>query len=67
MCTAVKEALTPRNGTFPMNIPGRQKMFKRLVGCWIKSMRPIFKTEMFIYQSKANLDESVLFGQITHL
>ena len=28
-------------------------------------MRPIFKTEMFIYQSKANLDENILFGNIT--
>ena len=29
-------------------------------------MRPIFKTEMFIYQSKANLDEKSLFGKISH-
>ena len=28
-------------------------------------MRPIFKTEMLIYQSKANLDEKILFGKIT--
>ena len=26
----------------------------------------IFKTEMLIYQSKANLDENILFGKITH-
>ena len=26
-------------------------------------MRPIFKTEMLIYQSKANLDEKILFGK----
>ena len=30
-------------------------------------MRPIFKTEMFIYQSKVNLDEKNLFGNIPHL
>ena len=29
-------------------------------------MRPIFKTKMLIYQSKANLDEKILFGQIIH-
>ena len=29
-------------------------------------MRPIFKTEMLMYQSKANLDEKILFGNITH-
>ena len=30
-------------------------------------MRPILKTEMFIYQSKINLDEKILFGSIPHL
>ena len=29
-------------------------------------MRPIFKTDMLIFQSKANLDEKILFGKITH-
>ena len=29
-------------------------------------MRPIFKAEMLIYQSKANLDEKILFGNFTH-
>ena len=29
-------------------------------------MRLIFKTEVLIYQSKAKLDEKVLFGKITH-
>ena len=29
-------------------------------------MKPIFKTEMSIYQSKANLDETSLFAKITH-
>ena len=30
-------------------------------------MRLIFKTEMLIYQSKANLDEEILFGILPHL
>ena len=30
-------------------------------------MQPIFKTEKFIYQSKVNLDEKILFGSIPHL
>ena len=29
-------------------------------------MRPIFKTEMLMYQSKGNLDLKILFGNITH-
>ena len=29
-------------------------------------MQLIFKTEILIYQSKANLDEKILFGKITH-
>ena len=32
----------------------------------MKSMWPIFNNEMLIYQSKANLDEKILFGGITH-
>ena len=36
-----------------------QKTFKRLGGCEIKSVRPIFKTEILIYQSKAKLDEKI--------
>ena len=43
-----------------------QKKFKRLVGCYIKSMGPIFKIELLIYQSKANLDEKILIDKITH-
>ena len=31
-----------------------------------KSKLLIFKTEMLIYQSKANLDVKSLFGKITH-
>ena len=33
----------------------------------MKSMRPIFKTEIFIYLSKVNLDENILIGSIPHL
>ena len=29
-------------------------------------MSPIFKTEKFIYQSKVNVDEKILFGSIPH-
>ena len=29
-------------------------------------MRPIFKTEISIYQSKANLEKKIFFGKITH-
>ena len=29
-------------------------------------MRPICKTEMLIHQSKANLDEKILFRNISH-
>ena len=35
------------------------------MGYEIKSMRPIFKTAMLVYQSKASLDEKFLFGKIT--
>ena len=44
-----------------------QKKFRRLEGCGIKSMRPIFKTKMLIYQSKVNLDEKILFDSIPQL
>ena len=33
----------------------------------IKSIRPMFKTEMLFYQSKAKLDEKISFGKITDL
>ena len=32
----------------------------------MESMRPIFKSEMSIYQSKANLCVKILFGKLTH-
>ena len=44
-----------------------QKKFTRLVGCEIKSMCPIVKTKISIYQSTANLDEKILFGKIARL
>ena len=44
-----------------------KKKLRRLKGCEIKSMRLIFKTEMFIYQSNVNLDEKILLGSIPHL
>ena len=44
-----------------------KKKFRRLEDCGIKSMWPILKTEMFIYQSTVNLDEKILFGRIPHL
>ena len=37
-----------------------------LAGCEIKRMRPIFKTEMFIYQSNINFDGEILFRKIAH-
>ena len=38
----------------------------RLAGCGIKNMKSIFKTEMFIYQSKAKLAEKISFRKLTH-
>ena len=43
-----------------------KRKFVRLAGCEIKSMRPIFKTDLLFYRSKANLDEKILFGKIPH-
>ena len=43
-----------------------QKKFTHLKGYRLKSMLPIFKTKILIYQSMANLDEKILFGKITH-
>ena len=45
-----------------------QNKFRRLEleGCGIKSMRPILKTKVLIYHSKANLDYKILFGKINH-
>ena len=42
-----------------------QNNFTRLVCCEIKCMRPIFTAKMLFFQSKANLDEKILFGKIT--
>ena len=38
----------------------------RLVGCGMKSTLAIFKLEISIYQSNANLDMKILVGKITH-
>ena len=38
-----------------------QKKFRRLEGCGIKSMWPIFKTKVLIYHSKANLDVKIFY------
>ena len=44
-----------------LNVPGESKKGTRLAGCEMKYMRPIFKTEILIYQSKAKIDEKCLF------
>ena len=47
------------------NLPGeKSKMLTHLAGYEIKSMKSIFKTEMLICHSKANLDEKILFGPV---
>ena len=46
-------------------IPCESKKFTRLASYGIKSMRPIFKTKTLVFQSKANIDEKILFGKIT--
>ena len=43
-----------------------QKKLTLLAGCGIRSTRLIFKTELLVYQAKANLDVK-FFGKITHL
>ena len=40
-----------------------QKKFMRLAGCGVKSMWPIFRIEMLVYQLKANLNEKILVGK----
>ena len=42
-------------------------MLTCLMGYGINGMGLIFKTEMVTYQSKANLDEKILFCKITRL
>ena len=42
-------------------------MFTRLVGFGTKSVWLVFKTEMLIYQSKANFDEKLLYGKLIDL
>ena len=48
-------------------IPGESRKVYAFGGCGINSMRPIFEAKILIYQSKANLDETILFGNITNL
>ena len=38
----------------------------RLIGCGIRSMRPILKTEMLFYQLTAYLNEKILLRKIIH-
>ena len=38
----------------------------RLAGCGIETIWLIFKTELLIYQSRANLKQTILFGKLTH-
>ena len=52
---------------FSTAILGELKQLKLLVGYGIKSKWQIFKTQMLIYHSKANLDVKILFGKSTHL
>ena len=51
--------LSTESGSSEGGLPGESKKFKHLMGCYIKSMGPIFKTEYLIYQSKAKLDEKI--------
>ena len=47
-------------------VPGESKNVCAFGGLWNKSIGPIFKTGMLIYQSKANLDEKILFVKISY-
>ena len=48
-----------------LQVPCESKeKFMRLVGCGINNMWPIFKAEMKIYRSTANLDEKILFDNL---
>ena len=38
-----------------------------MAGYGITSMKPIFKTEVLMYQSKVNLEEKILFVNVPHL
>ena len=45
---------------------GLVKNFTRSAGYGIRSILPIFKSKMFVSQSKAKLAEKMWFGRITH-
>ena len=53
--------------TLRNDIQGESKKVYAFRSCGIKSMRPIFETKVLIYQSRADLDEKILFGNITRL
>lgn len=38
----------------------------RLEGCGMKHVYLMFKTNMFVYQSRANLDAKILFFKVIH-
>ena len=42
-----------------------QKKFMHVAGCEIKSMGPIFKTEMLICQSKVTLNEKFCLKELS--
>ena len=48
-------------------IRGESKKFSRSGGYGMKIMWAIFKPNMLTYQSKANLDEKILFDKFTQL
>ena len=43
-----------------------RKESKRLAGCVIKRMRSIFNHKTLIYSLNNNVDEKILFDEITH-
>ena len=43
-----------------------RKTLIRLGGCGIKSIVPIFKTEILAHHSRANFDVKILLGKIIH-
>ena len=49
------------------HVPDESKHLTRFMGNGIKRMRPIFKSDISLCQSKANLDIKTLFGKIPHL
>ena len=52
---------------FSTTLPDDSEMNLPFCRLYNKRMWPIFNAEMFIYQSKANVDKNILFGRVTHL